>query len=569
MSLRQEALRELARRELERRAAAEHPAELLRHVSMPDERTAEEFRFQFDPCENPVNENHEGCCWYWQRLHLDDWMENQRSIDLKARQLGDTWLAGGFGLWQALYKPGSLVLVYRQKEADAGQIVERIWEMFTSLPDHLKNGVKVLVPAKGHRPSIKIEFEFPDGRISRIQGQASTSSAGHGETAALVIMDEFARIDAASDLMKAVQPAAGSKGKIIIVSTANGVSNPETGEGNYFHFLWVNEDTGFKKSFLPWWLHPDRDADWYESDPEVRGLRWYERAEQYPSDPDEAFTLTNQIYFDRDALHWYRHNASRLPLYRCTFDKVSPRSAKLAKDDAGAISVYEEPCEDREYAIGADVATGRGRDYSAAYVIDLSTMALVAEYSARIDSDRFAYQLHYLGRWYGTARIAVEMGGGFGEPVIVNLRDGKDGRPAYPNLYRYRERDRADIPERQSYGFPMTSKSRPLVISAMERAIREKSLPWMTNGLLAECHTFVTHETGTSPRAQEGTNDDRVMACAIALQMYREFGAYPDVVRRRTRRPKASYPWQHSHQPRREDEPRPSGEAEPQIYASL
>lgn len=556
------------RNEAARVLAERHPEFLLRHVSMPDERTAEDFKFQFEPCDNPANDRHEGCCWFWQRHRLDEWLEHNRHLHLKARQLGVTWLAGGFGLWQALYKPGSLVLIYRQKEADAGKIVGRIWDMFLSLPEHLRNGVKVNVPAKGHRPSIKIEFEFPDGKVSTIQGQASTSSAGHGETAALVIMDEFARIDAASELMKAVQPAAGTKGKIIIVSTANGVSNPETGEGNYFHFLWVNEDNGFKKDFLPWWLHPDRDENWYENDPEVRGLRWYERAEQYPADPDEAFTLTNQIYFDRDALHWYRHNAAKQPLYKAHFERTDPRSAKLKKGD-GAISVYEEPREDREYAIGADVATGRGRDYSAAYVIDLSTMALVAEFSARLDADRFAYQLHYLGRWYNTARIAVEMGGGFGEPVVINLRDGKDGRPAYPNLYRYRERDRADIPERASYGFPMTSKSRPLVISAMEKAIREKSLPWMTNGLLAECHTFVTHETGTSPRAQDGTNDDRVMACAIALQMYREFGAYPDVRRRRPRKPKTSYPWQRSRTPKYEIEPRIEGETETQLKVAL
>jgi len=161
------------------------------------------------------------------------------------------------------------------------------------------------------------------------------------------------------------------------------------------------------------------------------------------------------------------------------------------------------------------------------------------------------------------------MGGGFGEPVVINLRDGKDGRPAYPNLYRYRERDRPDIPERRNYGFPMTSKSRPLVISAMEKAIREKSLPWMTNGLLAECHTFVTHETGTSPRAQDGTNDDRVMACAIALQMYREFGAYPDVIRKRPRKPKTSYPWQSDGKPVERYEPRVTGETPPQIQVSL
>jgi hypothetical protein len=49
--------------------------------------------------------------------------------------------------------------------------------------------------------------------------------------------------------MKAVQPAAGSKGKILIISTANGRSNPETGDGNVFHWLWENADaSGFSQA---------------------------------------------------------------------------------------------------------------------------------------------------------------------------------------------------------------------------------------------------------------------------------------------------------------------------------
>lgn len=533
------AKRELARRELDRRAALEHPANLLKFVSMPDERTAETFTFQLtNPCENPANEHHEGCCWYWQRHLLDSWLDSPRAIVLKARQLGVTWLAGGLGLWQALYKPGSLVLVYRQKEADAGVIVERIWDMFQSLPPHLLNGAKVVTPAKGHRPSNKIELVFPDGKLSRIQGQASTSSAGHGETAALIIMDEFARIDAASDLMRAVQPAAGEKGKIILVSTANGRSNEETGDGNYFHYLWYNGQK-YEKQFLAWWLHPDRDQDWYDNSPETVDLRWWERQEQYPNTPSEAFALPSKGWFDPDSLNYYASEAVSQPLERFDFEKTSASTARRRKDATGLISVYEYPKENTRYAIGADVATGRGRDFSAAYVVDLTSMTICAEVHGRIDPDLFAYQLHYLGRWYNTAKIAVEKGGGYGEPVIINLRDGKDGRPPYPDLYRYREWSNTKLPIRDSYGYPMTSVTRPQVINAAGAAIRDKSLPSMPAGLLDECGTFVRHDTNPSPRALDGMHDDRVMAFCITLEMYRQFGYHPD--KRRPARLKSSY----------------------------
>jgi hypothetical protein len=52
--------------------------------------------------------------------------------------------------------------------------------------------------------------------------------------------------------------------------------------------------------------------------------------------------------------------------------------------------------------------------------------------------DVYAAQLHFLGRWYHTARIAVESAGGFGEPVTIFLRDGKDGRPAYRGSFAMR-----------------------------------------------------------------------------------------------------------------------------------
>jgi hypothetical protein len=59
-------------------------------------------------------------------------------------------------------------------------------------------------------------------------------------------------------------PDADNGGQIVVISTANGVSNEQTGEGNFFHHLWVNaEEYGIHEQFLPWSLHPDRDEEWY------------------------------------------------------------------------------------------------------------------------------------------------------------------------------------------------------------------------------------------------------------------------------------------------------------------
>jgi hypothetical protein len=83
------------------------------------------------------------------------------------------------------------------------------------------------------------------------------------------------------------------------------------------------------------------------------------------------------------------------------------------------------------------------------------------------------------------------------------------------------------------------------VINQIEQAIREKTIPAMPRSLIMECRTFVRQKTLPSPRAQEGSNDDRVMAFGIALEMYRQYGTHPKRVRvKRTKAQTHRYPWE-------------------------
>lgn len=522
-------------------ACEDNPEFLLAHMACFDERATEEFRFEmFDP-EAP---------WYWQRDVLEWWKAERRSITLKARQIGVTWLACGFGLWQALYRPGSRCLFYRQTHDDAVKLIGRIWYMLNSLPPGLWNGCQVQTPSASPEPHDTIELRFPDGRVSRLIGMTSSSSAGHGETAAFVLLDEYGHVDNAGATMKAVSSAVGPGGRLVIVSTANGVSNDQTGQGNHFHYLWVNaEAIGLSQRFLSWRLHPDRDDDWYAHSPEVLQLKPWERLEQYPDNPHEAFAGTGGAeFFDPSAMHWYRENAMGKLLFRGEFrSEGSPRKARFHLHGTGAVRVYRKPERDHDYAIGADVGTGRGLDYSSAYVVDLDSMALCSEIHSKLEPDRFAEQLDWLGRWYGKAMIGVELGGGFGDAVIYALRDGRDGRPAYPRLYRHRQFLRGDLNEHKAFGFPMTSKTRPEALSFLEESLRDRMLPWVTPRLMDEMMTFVRfnptkpEQGGTWPRAREGCHDDCVMAAAVTLEMFRQRGSF-DHRERRKRRKRASTP---------------------------
>jgi hypothetical protein len=93
-------------------------------------------------------------------------------------------------------------------------------------------------------------------------------------------------------------------------------------------------------------------------------------------------------------------------------------------------------------------------------------------------------------------------------------------------LYRHRGYESAARKQSERFGFPMNMKTRPKVVSEIREWIDRRLFPCMPEGLLGEAMTFVHRETRPTPRAENGCNDDRVMAWAIALELYSEFGEH-------------------------------------------
>ena len=525
--------------------AAGNPVPLARHVACLDTESGEEFTFHLDEPDSG---------WYWQRELLDDWHSSSKHVTLKARQLGVTWLASLYALWHILFLPGVRVLVVSINEGEAKKVIRKIATMYASLPPGFTAHVEVVKPGRTPIAEASTEIELrhlmDGGKLSTVIGLPSTTKAGHGETAALVILDETARQDYARETWKAVLPTAAKSGRILAISTGNGISVVDeygTVAGNFFHYLYANADAIQARSrFYGVFTHPERDDDWYER--EAMALPTADRGEQYPRNEIEAFILTGTPYFDMESILWYRENAVREPVWRGAFreEGVEERvGARRVEDQFGFLSVLKPPVEEGKYAISADVATGKGQDYSAAHVIDLRNREICAELRGKLAEDEYATQLHYLGRWYNNAQIAIENQGGWGRAVIIPLRDGKTGRPAYPKLYRHTQFDRASLDQHANWGYPMNTANRPTALNQLAAAFRERTLPWVTSQLLLECSTFVHRQTNPSPRAQDGCNDDLVMSAAIALEMFRQFGEHPKQYRPK-RRPKRvrQYPWE-------------------------
>lgn len=562
--------------------AAKHPGLLLQHVHCVDNTSGDEFEFFFtdeqlrrwselrhasfepqdgeidlpwyaEPTQDTAIRRDPGdealdIGWAWQGDLFDWWLFGPaRSIILKGRQIGITWCAAGLALWFLLFKPGTKVLIQSKTEDDAASVVDHIWEMYLSLRErkpHLLNGSRPLKPSNPDRfrPHLDIEVEHTivdpktgqkSIKVSYVTAMSSTAGSGHGQTAALVILDEYSRHPYAREAWKAVTPAQSRRrkgtreqaGRTIVISTANGIST-EDGGGNFYHRLWAGVlRFRLQRLFLRWDRDPTRDEEWYAEN--AASMEDEDRAEQYPRTPREAFILTGRPYFHVGKLALYEDKITPV-LMRGHFETPhSPLRGEwvpAAPRDPYEIKVFALPRPGIKYAIGADVATAKGTDFSAAYGIDLSQMELAFELHGRMDADEYAKQLHFLGKWFNTARIAVENQGGYGIAPILFLRDGNEGRRPYPNLYRHDQENHVDDPQMSVYGMPMNAKTRDPLVQYAQQTIREARLATLPSGFLEEARTFVRKDTGTSPRAEDGCHDDRVMAFCITLWLYRLYG---------------------------------------------
>ena len=362
--------------------------------------------------------------WEWQHEELTSYMHERFSIRLKARQLGVSWLGIGYCAWKCLTAPARGRWRSPRARRSPRSSSTAPGTCGRTRPEHLRFDAEVIKPYKG-RPSTRIEWEFPDGRISSLLAMPSSPRAGHGETAGVVFLDEFARHPYAAESWKAFIPVIADGGQILIVSTANGF-------GNTYYDLWTNaDDRGIATRFLGADRHPGRDDAWFARDAEEALRGRHGRA--VPAEPGRGVPGDGGLALRHRRAHPLRGEEPR-PGVPGRVRRLSEtgRRRPSAKRSDGMIRVWDEPEKGKEYAIYIDAATGRGKDYSSLTVIDLQTMNIPCELHGKLDPDLLAEQAHFLGRWYNTARIAVEMGGGYGRAGHHRASRRQAGAQAVP-----------------------------------------------------------------------------------------------------------------------------------------
>lgn len=431
-----------------------------------------------------------------QKAVLYDWIRYRRNVCLKARQIGFSTLASAYVLWLTFGWPDRNVILLSRTEREAVKLLQKTKYAYKWMPDWLK--------LRGPRLLDKTRLSMTWENDSIIQSLPSANDPARGESVFLIIVDEWAFLPNPDEAWASIEPVADIGGRVIGISTANG-------EGNFFHKLWVGSQTkagvgsDFNGIFFPWSAVDQRDQGWYEA--KVASMEPWQRAQEYPSNPEEAFIGSGNPVFDLDNLRRFQ---SETPFGRFHISAESRGSVELI--EGGDFLIWETPNDsDRwSYVVGADIAEGLEHgDFTVAWVVCVQTNKPVAVYRGKIDPEVFGEKvLPAIGWYYRHAVIAPEVNN-HGLTVLKALQ-----RAGYQRIYQRREQAKRTDRPLKTLGWLTTARSKPLLVDQLATFLRETpNMPHQET--LAELRTFTRDSNG---RMSGSPHDDTVMALGIAVE---------------------------------------------------
>ena len=455
---------------------------------------------------------------YWsQRTNWD--------VILKARQMGFTSLICAMFFADTVLRPNTTSVMVAH-DGDSSEKIFGILKLFWErLPEEERR--RIGEPKYFTRR----EFYWPRRNSRFYVGTAGSLTFGRGQTIQNFHGSEFGYWPKPEEALVALTEAVPLTGRIVIESTANGM-------GNFFHDLWVQAKQGensYRPHFYAWrWdpgyrlpgpplehlteeeqqLRQARNLD----DDQLRWRRGKQRllrdrfAQEYPENDVHCFLASGRCCFDKTALLEAQRRIAGEPTPE-SISQLEARDGRSLSVAPARLLVWRRPEEGRKYVIGADVAEGLAHgDASAACVLDAETGEQVAELHGRIPPGRFARLLDALGRLYHHAELGVERNN-HGHTVLDALGNTLDYYP----LYHHRSYDQSGTSS-ERLGYPTNAQTKPMLIDGLTEALAEGFLLVHSTGLVDECLTFVTTDSG-SQEAQPGKHDDRVIAAGIAWQV--------------------------------------------------
>lgn len=441
-----------------------------------------------------------------QKEGLAHWRGNRFSLTLKARQIGWSTLVAAYVLWLVFTRPDLNILLLSRTERESVKLLSKVKLAYRSLPQWVRDRGPKLKDDHSQRMTFSND--------SVITSLPSSSDPARGESASLVVVDEWAFLLNPEEAWASIEPVADVGGSIIGLSTANGM-------GNFFFTLWDEAVKGindFEVMFHPWWAaknrqHEDGTPDWVWFENKKRSLPGWQLAQEYPTTAEEAFVKSGNPVFDSGLLVELQKHA--ITPDRFVFSPLNTvTDFNVIESEGGELRVWEKPRLGQSiYVIGADVSEGLAHgDFSSAHVIDVGSGRVVAHWHGHVHPDLFGEQLYMLGSWYGGALLGVEVNN-HGLTTVTSLR-----KLSYPNLWRRREENRVTHTLSVEYGWRTTVNTKPLLIDSLVQSVRDQDIDVRCVDTVGELVSYVRDDKG---RTHGSPFDDRVISLALANYMRR------------------------------------------------
>jgi hypothetical protein len=340
------------------------------------------------------------------------------------------------------------------------------------------------------------------------------------------------------------------------------ISYEGTGFGiNWWHEFWWKafegrEENGFQAIFLSWLLdaHFDYCVDvtpeqieamagtLTPNEEELRrhGANWGQIAwrrqklatmfagderlfaQEFPSTPQEAFLSDGRPAFLFEAVDRSRKRCVD-PRWTCDLLLGERRHGewgidfKLIDDPRGALSIWEHPEPEGDYAIGCDTGYGMGLDNSVIHVINNNTRRQVAKFvSNRIEPHRFGHYLCALGEYYHRAYTLVEIEGA-GRGVIEALKDLE-----YPMIGMRSTYDEHGKVVGRKLGFSTNIHTRELVFNAIRENLAEPKGVELCDVQTCQEMLPMFRDLDGKVKTPTGKKDDHVLGWGMALMAHKD-----------------------------------------------
>lgn len=426
----------------------------------------------------------------WQR-HASPLLLNSRYvISKKRRQVGYSTLVGAYALWRALFYESQIISVVSLKLNDATVFLRRLKFIYDHLPIWMRQ-------SKSEDMKTSITFKHNNSKINSLP---LTDNPARGDTLSLLILDEFAMMKNAKDVLASAVPslAAGAHipftnktlpSQLFIISTY-----PENPIGNEYVRILNMAREGFDNKYTvvdvdPIGIPYYQDENWLKEQLDLLGPKRYavELLGEEPLDSENALLPA----------HVLQNLKSKDPI-RCDFLLPTDIDEEGYYKDLNAVTkmldefdasynyikglwVWNDPEAGHEYVITCDVAKGAGGNNDAFIVVDIDTLEQVAEYiNNKVDLETFKKVIEIVAKYYNMAKVSVE-NNSMGQGIVEYFSNVIN----YEKFYFHRKSKKVYTP-----GFPMNIQTRSTAIVNMQSILVNNELTLKSLRIINELRAF-------------------------------------------------------------------------------